>query len=89
MTRRDWWLRLAVIAVGLIRPDQAARRRDFDRLARKLTVLATRAPDRLVLLERLTDDLLSRVSDDSRRPKASEQSFEFWNNPDDAVYDTL
>lgn len=66
MTRRDWWTRLAVIAAGVFWPAKAARRRNVDRLTRKLTALAMRDPDRLVLLERLTDDLLSRVTDDRR-----------------------
>ena len=37
----------------------------------------------------LTDEELSEVLETLGWLKASEQSFEFWNNPDDAVYDTL
>ena len=37
----------------------------------------------------LSEDELRSLAEDLRWLKASEKSFEFWDNPEDAVYDTL
>lgn len=36
-----------------------------------------------------SEDELQSITENLHWLKASEKSFEFWNNPDDAVYDTL
>jgi hypothetical protein len=36
-----------------------------------------------------SDDELDEIRETLRWLKAAEKSFEFWNNPPDAVYDTL
>ena len=36
-----------------------------------------------------SDDELQSITENIRWLKASEKSFEFWNNPEDAVYDNL
>ena len=36
-----------------------------------------------------SDDELRDLTENQRWLKASEKSFEFWNNQEDAVYDTL
>lgn len=37
----------------------------------------------------LSDEELGEILETIGWLKAAEKSFEFWNNPDDAVYDTL
>jgi predicted DNA-binding antitoxin AbrB/MazE fold protein len=37
----------------------------------------------------LSVDELRSLTEDLQRLKASEKSFEFWDNPEDAIYDTL
>ena len=37
----------------------------------------------------LSEDELRSLAEDLRWLKASEKSFEFWDNPEDAIYDTL
>ena len=37
----------------------------------------------------LSADELRSLSEDLQWLKASEKSFEFWDNPEDAIYDTL
>ena len=37
----------------------------------------------------LSEDELRSLAEDLQWLKASEKSFEFWDNPEDAVYDTL
>jgi phage FluMu protein gp41 len=36
-----------------------------------------------------SEDELRSLTEDLQRLKASEKSFEFWDNPEDAIYDTL
>ena len=37
----------------------------------------------------LSEDELRSLAEDREWLKASEKSFEFWDNPEDAIYDTL
>ena len=37
----------------------------------------------------VSEDKLRSLAEDLQWLKASEKSFEFWDNPEDAVYDTL
>jgi predicted DNA-binding antitoxin AbrB/MazE fold protein len=37
----------------------------------------------------LSEDELRSLAEDLQWLKASEKSFEFWDNPEDAIYDTL
>jgi len=37
----------------------------------------------------VSEDELRSLAEDLQWLKASEKSFEFWDNPEDAVYDTL
>ena len=37
----------------------------------------------------LSEDELRSLTEDLQWLKASEKSFEFWDNPEDAIYDTL